>query len=97
MLYQNSAYWYDIEIEDLKDISTIQKVEFSFGELKKEYPSDNVLFENGVFRVRFSQPETVALNGIVDIQARVKFGNGDVLPTNIERGNVVSTVSKTEI
>ena len=97
MLYQNSAYWYEIQIDNLDDVSTLHAIEFTFGNISKIYPSEDVVYDNNVFRIKLSQSETLSLNDKTAVQARIKFANGDILPTKIEYDNVQLTLSKMEI
>ena len=76
------------------DISTVEVVEFSFGDLKKLYPSDSVSYENGVFLIHLTQEETQEFGSSITVQVRVKFNDGNIPLTRKKVLPVVESLSK---
>ena len=60
------------------NISDVELVEFSFGELVKIYPSEEITYDNDKFYVRLTQEETQNFEDSLPVQVRVKFNNGDI-------------------
>ena len=81
MIGQNTNLTHEITLRvDGKpiNISDVELVEFSFGELIKIYPSEEVVYDNERFYVRLTQEETKEFEDSLPVQVRVKFSNGDV-------------------
>lgn len=97
--YQNSDLLYKYTIK-LKAGSTqesdIVGIEFMLGNIEKLYPSDFVeKVSTGVYSIRFTQEDTIGLlEGVIPTQARVKFSNGRIVPSNIVYADVKRTLSK---
>ena len=84
-LIRGSTAELSFEIEGL-DISQVSKVEFFFkgieGEVNKEYPKD-ITYVSPNFIIDLSSEDTFKFNGLVDIQAKVTYSNGEILQTDI--------------
>ena len=97
MLGQNTDLVHEIAVKvDGKplDISKVDLVEFSFGNLIKMYPSVDVSFEEGSFFVHLTQEETQAFDDSITVQIRVKFINGNVVLSNRRTMTVKEALSK---
>lgn len=59
----------------------IEAAQFSFGKLFKEYPSEDVTFDNeaSTFNVLIRESETFNLKGEVPVQIRVKLSDGNII------------------
>lgn len=60
------------------DMTIVELVEFMFGDLRKVFPSDDVIYKSGKFYVHLTQEETQSFSGSLETQVRVKFTNGNV-------------------
>lgn len=79
------------------DMDTIDEIEFTVGKLRKLYPGEVVLDEEGRFLFPLTQQETFAVQrSSQHVQIRVKF-KGDppvVVGVDVGRINVDESVSK---
>lgn len=98
-LYQNGDMIYEIRItsdgEPLLS-SDVEKVEFTFGKLSKVFPEneDITTEDNGIFKVRLRQEETVDFEKTISVQIRVKKLDGCVIPSVIKNVCVCCCLSK---
>lgn len=79
------------------DMTTVDEVEFVIGKMRKLYPGEVVLDEDGTFLFPLTQQETFAVQrSSQHVQIRVKF-KGDppvVVGVDVGRINVDESVSK---
>ena len=63
----------------------IEAAQFSFGKLLKEYPSEDVEFddETSTFNVRVHEDETFELKGDVHVQTRIKLKSGNIIGNDL--------------
>ena len=82
MIGQNTDLEHEIRLKvggQPLDITSVELVEFSFGDLLKYYPTDSsVRYDNGSFFVRLTQEETLDFDKVLTVQLRVKFNNGNI-------------------
>jgi UDP-3-O-acyl-N-acetylglucosamine deacetylase len=79
------------------DISTVDKVEFTFDTLKKIYGGTGTVTydaDNKQFLVPLSQAETFGFNKIIRYQARVLWKSGLLSPTDIYTDNIAESLSE---
>lgn len=71
------------------DYDTVDKIEFIFGEVKKEIDNSNIsLNDDNQLLLYLTQEETFKMNDTIDYQARIKYKNGDVISTDINTANI---------
>lgn len=76
---------------DLTDVATI---EFSLGDMVKSYPIEVEYDEDThAFLFPVTQAETFKLDGYVDYQARIKYNNGNVYGTPINKIMINNSIS----
>lgn len=65
----------------------VSKIVFKFGEIKKEFPGDNVSYDstNAVFLINFSQEETLTFSDVVEYEVAVKLQNKQVIRSDVKR------------
>lgn len=81
------------------NIDDIEKVVFEFNDVQKIYPSDDVKYDNNTkcFVVNFSQKDTLMLDGNIDWEVAVRYTNGTVERTLINKTYSYETIIKEEI
>lgn len=101
-LIQGSTYVLNIQLlndDDTPiDLTAVEAVEFSFGSIVKNYPSDSVSSKTeGIFEVSLTQQDTFALQNNILCQFRVKYTDGQVKSTYPTTMNVIESVSRVEL
>ena len=96
---QGNTYSLNIALRDgsgsALDMDLIDKVEFTFGSVRKTYPEDAKYdYDVGRFIVALTQQDTFMLDHVVACQARIKFKDGTVVGTGITREAVYESISK---
>lgn len=85
------------EIND-ENIGEIEKIRFTFGNYcKKTYEegSDEVIYENGKFKVYLKQEETLKMDvGEFEFETKIKLKNDTVIPSGIRMINVKRAIDK---
>lgn len=78
------------------EIDHVDGIEFSFGDLKKYYPGNDVKYDDdtGKFYVHLTQEETLKFGRSLAVQVRVKFINGNVILTCKKTVSVEESLSK---
>lgn len=91
------------ENDNLLDINSVLKVQFTIGDLTKEYngTNENVIFDsiNNSFKVWLTEDETFKFNDMIDIEARILF-KGDkntIGGTYIEQMYWYDTITKEKL
>lgn len=71
------------------DYDAVDKIEFIFGEVKKEIDNSNIsLNDDNQLLLYLTQEETFKMKDTIDYQARIKYKNGDVISTDINTANI---------
>lgn len=76
---QGNQFYLEFQIEDKEgnplDISSVLKVQFNIGELTKIYDgkSEEVTYENGIFKIWLTEDETFKFGKQVEMDARILF------------------------
>lgn len=101
-LIQGSTYVLNIQLlndDDTPiDLTAVEAVEFNFGSIVKNYPSDSVSSKiEGIFEVSLTQQDTFALQDNILCQFRVKYTDGQVKSTYPTTMNVIESVSRVEL
>lgn len=99
VIIQGNTYRYPIQLKMGGKYITdkdVKKIEFSFGDIKKFYPSKDVTFDGSCFIVSLLQNDTFSLPTmkICKYQARVLFNDDSVKSTTPKEFAVVETESK---
>ena len=102
---QGNQFYLEIQITDeednLIDISSVSKIQFTIGSLTKYYDSesDEVTYdeENQVFKIWLTEQETFAFNNLEKLEARVLFKNDVIQGTAIEEEYIFNSLSKEEL
>lgn len=97
-LHQGDQYniIFKIEVcENPMNMENIELIEFTIGSISKNYPLEvEYDKENKTFLFPVTQEETFAFNGWENYQARIKYINGDVYGSPINRININKTLSR---
>lgn len=95
---------YSLKIEIKKDgenidINDVSKIVFKFSDIEKEYPSEDVIYNESesCFIIKLTQKDTLSLKGNVEWEVAVKYNNGDVRRTLIKKLYSLNTIIKEEI
>lgn len=95
---QGNQFFLEIELltEDDKVIlpKEVESITFTFGGVKKIYPSSEVIFENDLYKVWFSQEDTFKLKGIISYDIRVKFNNNTIIGSKIYNERIEDSLNK---
>lgn len=95
---QGNQFYLEFEISDeednVLDINSVEKVEFTIGDIQKTYPNDTE-YEDGKFKVFLTQEDTFNLNGDVSVEVRVKFKNNTVIGSDVIKERVLDSISTT--
>ena len=92
MFTQGDAF--NLEIALSINIDDVEKIEFTVGNLVKEYPGEvDYIQPNGLFLFPLKQEDTLKMQDAVKYQARVKYKDGSVIATKIYSGNVLDSLS----
>ena len=96
-MIQYEQYYIETTLEDKDgkplDINEIEKIVFQFENVKKTYltdgtSTDNIIYEDGVFRIYLTQDETGSFEDNIAYQTAVKFNNGDIRRTKVNYGDL---------
>lgn len=98
-MIQGEQYYVEISItQDKKtlDISAIEKIIFNFDDIEKEYSadSDDVKYEDGIFKVYLKQEDTLKFKEKVSYQVTIKYKDNTILKTDKEIIYVGDSVKK---
>lgn len=80
-ILQGDSYYIPIKLKvngEYINIDDVQRIEFSFGSLKKYYEGD-VEYDGESFLFPLSQEETIAFQGPQQLEVRVKFTDDTVV------------------
>ena len=92
-MIQFEQYYIETTLTDkdgeLLDLTEVEKIVFQFENVKKTYltdgtSTDNIVYEDGVFRIYLTQEETGSFEDNMSYQTAVKFKNGDVRRTLVK-------------
>lgn len=99
--YQGDEYSFCFKLEvdgNTMNLEDVELIEFTIGDLSKSWPLQiNYDEENKVFLFPVTQEETFMFNTIEKYQARIKYINGNVYGTPVNRINVNKTLSRNVI
>ena len=89
------------ENDNLLDINSVLKVQFTIGNLTKQYDGSNegVIYDsaNNRFKVWLTEDETFEFNDIIDVEARILFKNNTIMGTLINTLDVLPTLVQEEL
>lgn len=95
---QGNQFYLCVQILDkdnnVLDINNISKVRFLFNDLVKEYPSEDVVYDNSNFKIWLTQEETFSMKDSVKLEIRVKFTDDTILGTIVENKTVYPSIDK---
>lgn len=101
-MIQGEQYYIEINLtQDEKplDINVIEKIIFNFDNLEKEYStdSDDVKYENGIFKVYLKQEETLKFEEKTSYQVTARYIDNTILKTDKEIIFVGDSIKKEAI
>lgn len=92
-MIQYEQYYIETTLMDsegeLLDLTDVEKIVFQFENVQKTYltdgtSTDNIIYDEGVFRIYLTQEETGSFEDNIAYQTAVKFNNGDVRRTLVK-------------
>lgn len=96
--YQGDQYSFILKMEvngNPMDLTNVELIEFTIGNLSKEFPKEVQYNEQRKeFYFPVTQEETFQFNTYEKYQARIKFINGEVYGTPVNGINVKETLSR---
>lgn len=96
--YQGDQYSFILKLEvngDPMVLTDVELIEFTIGQLSKNWPIDvNYDKENEQFYFPVTQEETFQFGKYEDYQARIKYLNGNVYGTPVNKININETLSR---
>lgn len=99
---QGNQFYLEIQISDendtILDISSVEKVQFNFGDITKIYDGNNldVTYDNEkqMFRVYLTEQDTFTIQNVVKVDCRVLFKNKLIEGSYVYTLNVYDSVKE---
>lgn len=97
---KGNTYYLEMPVKingETLQIENVEKVVFQIGEIRKEYPGEDVKYERELFVVYLSQEDTLKLNKDIEYEVAIKFSDGQVIRSEPKTTYSIKTIINEEI
>lgn len=94
-LKKGNTYYLEMPVKingEPLQIENVEKVVFQIGEIRKEYPNEDVKYERELFVVYLSQEDTLKLNKDIEYEVAIKFLDGQVIRSEPKTTYSIKTI-----